>query len=117
MARAQTAETRRLAEGRRRLDALALRLDAAPAARLAALTDRLGRLDRMRQTLGYRETLSRGFAVVRGDGVVVTSQAAARRAQALEIEFSDGRLPLSGPPRARQPQRRSEDGQPDLFNP
>ena len=36
-------------------------------------------------TLGYAETLKRGFAVVRGDGAVVTSKAAAERAAALEI--------------------------------
>ncbi len=117
MARAQAAEGRRVAEGRRRLDLLAARLDAAPKIRLAALADRLDRLDRMRMTLGYRETLARGFAVVRGDGAVVTSQAVARTAQSLEIEFSDGRLPLSGTARTRRPQREEGSGQPDLFNP
>ena len=51
---------------------------------------RLDALDRMRETLGYRETLKRGYAVVRGDGAVVTSAKAAQAADALEIEFSDG---------------------------
>ena len=53
---------------------------------------RLTALDRLRETLGYRETLKRGYAVVRGDGEVVTTQAAAQKATALEIEFSDGRM-------------------------
>ncbi|MBM05472.1 MAG: exodeoxyribonuclease VII large subunit [Oceanibulbus sp.] len=47
-------------------------------------------------TLGYRETLARGFAVVRGDGDVVTSAEAAKNAARLEIEFSDGRLAVKG---------------------
>ena len=64
------------------------------ATRLTSLSDRLQTLDRMRQTLGYKETLKRGYAVVRGDGDVVTTKAAAAKARALEIEFSDGRLAL-----------------------
>jgi exodeoxyribonuclease VII large subunit len=53
---------------------------------------RLEALDRMRETLGYRETLKRGYAVVRGDGVVVTSAKAAKAALTLDIEFSDGTM-------------------------
>ncbi len=55
--------------------------------------DRLAALDRMRQTLGYMETLGRGYAVVRtGSGAVVADLAAAQTQAALEIEFRDGRL-------------------------
>ncbi len=57
---------------------------------------RLAALERMRLGLGYTETLKRGYAVVRGDGRVVTDTAAARAARALEIEFADGRLALEG---------------------
>jgi exodeoxyribonuclease VII large subunit len=53
---------------------------------------RLEALDRMRETLGYRETLKRGYAVVRGDGVVVTSAKAAKAALTLDIEFADGTM-------------------------
>lgn len=56
--------------------------------------DRLSALERMRQTLGYTETLKRGYAVVRGDGALVTSVAATRAAQTLEIQFADGRVSL-----------------------
>jgi len=56
--------------------------------------DRLTALDRLRQTLGYRATLQRGYAVVRGDGAVVMRKSEAAKAQALEIEFADGRLAL-----------------------
>ena len=76
------------------LAALAGRLEAAPAVRFKALADRLEALDRMRQTLGYTETLKRGYAVVRGDGAVVTTSEAAKAAKSLEIEFADGRLTL-----------------------
>jgi len=40
--------------------------------------------------------LQRGYAVVRGDGAVVTSKAGAEKAAALEIEFRDGRLLVGG---------------------
>lgn len=59
-------------------------------ARLARLTA----LDRLRETLGYVETLKRGYAVVRGDGEVVTTAEAAKSATSLEIEFADGRVKL-----------------------
>lgn len=68
------------------------RMDNAYLASVSRQKDRLVALERMRQTLGYTETLKRGYAVVRGDGDVVTTQAAAAQAQALEIEFADGRL-------------------------
>lgn len=83
---------RKLREDRARLLDLEARLHHAPADRLGALRQRLEALDRMRQTLGHTETLRRGFAVVRADGAVVTSRAAAGAAAALEIEFHDGRL-------------------------
>ncbi len=85
---------RETAKGRDRLAALGARLDAAPAKRLADLSARLEALDRTRTTLGYGETLKRGYAVVWGDGKVVTTKAAAEKAAALEVQFRDGRLVL-----------------------
>ena len=85
---------RKTAEGRLKLAQLDTRLQAAPAQRLAALSQRLEALDRTRQTLGYAETLKRGYAVVRGDGHVITSKTAAEKSPALEIEFADGRVSL-----------------------
>jgi exodeoxyribonuclease VII large subunit len=91
----------RIAPQRDRVEAAGARLDRA----FATLTDshrkRLDALERMRQTLGYTETLRRGYAVVRGDGEVVTTKAAAGKAGALEIEFADGVLAVgegSAPP-------------------
>ncbi len=87
---------RRTGDGQVRLQALGARLDAAPGARLARLADRLEALDRTRQTLGYDQTLKRGYAVVRGDGVVVTGKAGAEKAAVLEIQFHDGRVSVGG---------------------
>jgi exodeoxyribonuclease VII large subunit len=53
---------------------------------------RITALARTLATLGYTETLARGYAVVRGDGNVVTGKAQAKKAGALEIEFADGKL-------------------------
>ncbi|PTE12823.1 exodeoxyribonuclease VII large subunit [Pseudogemmobacter blasticus] len=101
---------RKGADGRARLDGLAQRLDAAPARRLADLARRLEAVDRTRLTLGYAETLKRGFAVVRAGGHVLTRRAEAEGRPALEIEFADGRLPVAPagatppPPQAAPPQ-------------
>lgn len=94
--------TRKTAEGRAKLAVLDTRLQAAPSQRFDRLSQRLDALDRTRTTLGYAETLRRGYAVVRGDGQVVTSKAAAEKAQSLEIEFADARLSL-GPRPAKKP--------------
>jgi exodeoxyribonuclease VII large subunit len=105
---------RRTGEGRARLEGLAARLDAAPVQRFRRLADRLEALDRTRATLGYHQTLKRGYAVVRGDGVVVTGKAAAERAGSLEIEFQDGKLAL-GPRAGRKGKGEGESGQGSLF--
>jgi exodeoxyribonuclease VII large subunit len=96
LARVIADAARKTGEGRAKLLLLDARLQAAPAARLAALSERLDSLDRIRTTLGYAETLKRGYAVVRGDGHVVTSKAAAEKALSVEVEFADGRLVLGG---------------------
>ena len=67
--------------------------------RQQALRTRLDALDRMRQSLGYTATLARGYAVVRGDGAVVTGVKAAQAAAQLEVQFADGRLVLGGKPK------------------
>ncbi|MBN2630006.1 MAG: exodeoxyribonuclease VII large subunit [Rhodobacteraceae bacterium] len=91
------------AERRGKVAALAQRLDAAPAQRLAGLARRLEALERTRQSLGHAQTLKRGFAIVRGDGAVVTAKAAAEKAMLLEIEFADGRLTVGGKAQPRKP--------------
>jgi len=73
--------------------------------RLSVQSDRLAALDRTRQTLGYVETLKRGFAVVRADDHILTSRAAAEAAGPLEVEFHDGRLAIGGAPSRAKPGR------------
>ncbi len=90
------AAMREMQAGRDRLATLSRRLDEAQRARVTGLRGTLEALDRLRETLGYRETLRRGYAVVRGDGQVVTTRGQAEAAHGLEIEFADGRLKLGG---------------------
>ena len=113
--RAQAVARRQGAEGLARLAALSERLDAAPKVRLQVLAERLDRLDRLRQTLGHAETLRRGFAIVRGDGAVVTTRAAAERAQQIEIEFQDGRIPTATTRSPRRGRGAGDGGQGTLF--
>ena len=53
---------------------------------------RVENLDRLRNSLGYRHTLMRGFSVVRTEAGIAKSSRAASLASELEIEFYDGRL-------------------------
>ena len=119
---------RKSADGRAKLAGLAQRLEAASQRRLEDLARRLAQMDRTRLTLGHAETLRRGFAVVRGDGHVITSRTAAAQAGALELEFHDGRLAIGGtgpnlpvaattPPPAtpRKPKGGGDGGQGSLF--
>jgi exodeoxyribonuclease VII large subunit len=125
IARSRADALRANLQNRARLTLIEERLLVAPRARLDALTERLGRLDRMRLTLGYTETLRRGFAVVRAGEVLVTSCATAETAMALEIEFHDGRLAVlpgaagsgaDAPAPARKPRaRKPPDDQGTLF--
>ncbi len=88
---------------RERFDGLLRRLSDRVGRQQAERVARLDALDRLRETLGYKETLKRGYAVVRGDGVVVTGVAAAKAARALEVEFADGRLALNGKAKPGKP--------------
>ena len=97
------------------LGVLHARMRAASAARFAALGARLEALDRTRLTLGYFDTLKRGYAVVRADGQVVTTKAAAERALAVELEFHDGRVTLGGKAGARRSKGGEGEDQGMLF--
>ena len=85
----------RIARQRERLDGISRRLSDRATRQQAERVAKLTALDRLRETLGYVETLRRGYAVVRGDGNVVTGKADAEQADLLEIEFADGRLTVS----------------------
>ena len=103
-----------IARDQARLDGLAMRLEAAVPKRLGDMAARLEALDRTRVTLGYAQTLQRGYAVVWGDGAVVTHKAAAEKAAVLEVEFHDGRVVL-GPKSPRRGKAGGEPGQGSLF--
>lgn len=100
-----------------RLNTSSQRLLRAGHARVAQLAERLDAVDRLRQTLGHRETLARGFAVVRGGGQVVTTAAAAGTHAALEVEFADDRVQVytGGTPPSRRGPRETPDDQGSLF--
>jgi exodeoxyribonuclease VII large subunit len=82
---------------------------------VAARRERLDALDRLRETLGYTETLRRGYAVVRDGDQVITTKSDASKATHLEIEFKDGRMPLTRSATAKAKKSHSSDDQGTLF--
>ena len=60
----------------------------------------------MREFMGYEETLKRGYAVVWGDDAVVTSHKALKSAETVEIEFADGRKPIT-PTTPKKPKQKT----------
>jgi exodeoxyribonuclease VII large subunit len=77
--------------------------------------ERLDGLERLRMTLGYTQTLARGYAVIRAGEAVLTEKAQAEAQAALEIEFADGRLgvtPTGATPKAaaRKPPNKAGPG-------
>ncbi|MEO1977505.1 MAG: exodeoxyribonuclease VII large subunit [Paracoccaceae bacterium] len=106
---------REIARSRDRLDTLARRLGEAGTRRLEDPATRLSGLSRLLETLSYKGTLARGYAVVRsGEGHVLTRKAEAEQAAGLEIEFADGRFPVGGsapkPKARRKPGDKPEQG-------
>ena len=84
---------------RRELDArrdalsqLGDRLTTAQTTRLDRLRQQVEATDRLRETLSYKATLERGYAVVRAGDQLLTRKAQAEQHANLEIEFADGRL-------------------------
>ncbi|MTI03749.1 exodeoxyribonuclease VII large subunit [Roseibium sp. RKSG952] len=87
---------RELETRRDSLNRLTERLNTAQATRLDRLRQQLDATDRLRETLSYKATLDRGYAVVRAEGDVVTTKSQASKHAVLEIEFADGRLKTGG---------------------
>ncbi len=82
----------RVKRQREALTVLAPRLNSAMAQGLKSKGDRVEALERVRRSVGYVETLKRGYAVVRDGEAIVTSATQAGSAAALELEFRDGRV-------------------------
>jgi exodeoxyribonuclease VII large subunit len=106
---------REIETGKDRLGNLGRRLDEAQRGRLQEMSRQLAALDRLRETLGYKATLERGYAVVRSEGQVITGKAAAEQSCALEIEFHDGRYRIGGAKPARKADKPKPPEQGSLF--
>lgn len=113
----------RARRGREAHDQAVQRLQRGARAQTTAWRERLDGLVRVLTSLGYEQTLRRGYAVVwdvgPDGGHVVTRRADAATRPALEIQFHDGRLPVAPPqPRSGKGRPRGPDAPPeqgDLF--
>ncbi|MBD9527930.1 exodeoxyribonuclease VII large subunit [Paracoccus sp. PAR01] len=108
---------RQIARQKQELAGLSRRLQAVATRLVPPHRDRLDRLDRLRQTLGYTETLRRGYAVVHGPNGLLTSAVQAAETPRFEIEFSDGRVPVRPEGASGKPTRttKSATDQKSLF--
>lgn len=99
------------------LAATALRLDRAAGRRRQDAADRLGRAARLLEGLSYRATLARGYAVVCGEGGLVTRAAGVAPGARLAIGFHDGEVQATAAGEAPAPRRprRPPSGQGSLF--
>ena len=79
----------------RDVEAWSLRLTPALNRNMSDPKRQLLALARTLETLSYRKTLERGYAVVHSADGLATSKKSAAKHASLEIEFSDGRLPVS----------------------
>ncbi len=104
----------RVVSARQRLESLSGRLAHGITRRLTLERGRIATLGQLLGTLGYRQVLARGFALVRDeDGKPVRLAASIAEGAKLDLEFSDGHKPaIAGPPAgspsaARKPRRSS----------
>ena len=106
---------RGLVQNRKDLDQLGRRLSDIGLRHISQLGEQLSALDRLRETLGYKATLKRGYAVVRADQKIVTSKDQAAKSDSLEIEFKDGRMKLRGGGGAKPVRAKGSPDQGSLF--
>ena len=83
---------REIEQQRQSINRLADRMNAAQTTRLDRMRQQLDAADRLRETLSYKATLQRGYAVVRAEGQVLTTKEQASKHSAFEIEFADGQI-------------------------
>lgn len=112
--RAQTRTTverlRQIRRDQALLTGLSGRLTASMPRLMGRRKDQLLQLDQMRQSLGYEETLKRGYAVIHGGAGLVTSAADAQAQAKLDIQFKDGHVSVRTEHALRPTQRRKNDG-------
>jgi exodeoxyribonuclease VII large subunit len=76
-----------------RVDNAARRLERAFVSLVSQKRTRLDQLEKLRQTLGHKSVLARGFALVRDEtGALLRNAGAVAAGERLDIEFSDGRV-------------------------
>ncbi|SMX24834.1 exodeoxyribonuclease VII large subunit [Boseongicola aestuarii] len=108
--------TQKLERQYKDFNALAPKLDAAFTIRLARAAEKIDALDRLRRSIGYEETLKRGYSVVRAGETIVTGAEAAKSAASLEIQFKDGRVSVTPDGAAPKPKsRKKKPDQGSLF--
>ncbi|WP_036257380.1 exodeoxyribonuclease VII large subunit [Methylocapsa aurea] len=102
-------ECERATASRRRLDALAKRMEHGIFARMEARRAQIRTLAQLLGSLGYGQVLARGFAMVSdGQGKLVTKAAEIVDGALLHIKFSDGqKTAIAGPPKAAAPEKRT----------
>ena len=85
------------------LGQLERRLSQAGQSQIARWQAQVEAAGRLHETLSYKATLERGYAVIRSEGEVLTRKAQAQKAGSLEIEFADGRMQVGGkaPPKTK----------------
>ncbi|MCL4105276.1 UNVERIFIED_CONTAM: hypothetical protein GTU68_055407 [Idotea baltica] len=86
----------RLDRSKEKFGQICQRLSAVATRAQETRSSKLEALNRIRETVGYKATLARGYAVVHGANGVLTSKAVAEKTGISEIEFSDGRLKFTG---------------------
>lgn len=106
---------KRAVEGRQQIDRLAPALDLVVRRRVGEAQKELASQTRTMHSVSYQATLERGFAVVRDGDRVISSKDNAKTASALELEFKDGRVKISGPSRSRKQDSTDQDEQGSLF--
>ncbi len=106
--------SRDIAQKQKDLTRVSSGFQAAAKRQITGWQQQISNLDRVHKTLDYKNTLNRGFAIVRGDGAVVTSRKTAKSAAALEIEFADGALSIGGKPKPKAKSKATSE-QGDLF--
>ena len=103
------------------LATLSARLAPAFAAQLRRRHEQLINLDKLRLSLGYKQVLARGFALVRdANGTPVRSADMAQRLTRLTLEFSDGKvsaLPEHGPRSKKSAEPQKSDSPPKSTGP
>ncbi|WP_299663658.1 exodeoxyribonuclease VII large subunit [uncultured Ruegeria sp.] len=102
---------RELEARRDTLNRLTERLNTAQTTRLERLRQQIEATDRLRETLSYKATLGRGYAVVRAEGEVITTKSQAAGHTVLEIEFTDGRLQTGA--QGKTPSKKTKQAPPD----